>query len=204
MCADACTGTAAAVTAFAACARLYQGRETPWYNVDLADGKLRMLFMDSFDPEERDRYGFSKEQIRWLKRVLWTTPRGTKLLVFSHVPPAAEIHVWSDTIRNGEKILRILERFHRRRGRAVLGWIHGHNHADQIYDKRAFPIIGIGCSKIEDFLEHKPEGAVTYSRQQGGETQELWDLLVIHPSKMSMDFLRFGAGEDRHVELSGK
>ena len=47
-----------------ACARLYQGRETPWYNVDLADGKLRMLFMDSFDPEERDRYGFSKEQIR--------------------------------------------------------------------------------------------------------------------------------------------
>ena len=187
-----------------ACARLYQGRETPWYNVDLADGKLRMLFMDSFDPEERDRYGFSKEQIRWLKRVLWTTPRGTKLLVFSHVPSAAEIHVWSDTIRNGEKILRILERFHRRRGRAVLGWIHGHNHADQIYDKRAFPIIGIGCSKIEDFLEHKPEGAVTYSRQQGGETQELWDLLVIHPSKMSMDFLRFGAGEDRHVELSGK
>ena len=86
----------------------------------------------------------------------------------------------------------------------MLGWIHGHNHADQIYDKRAFPIIGIGCSKIEDFLEHKPEGAVTYSRQQGGETQELWDLLVIHPSKMSMDFLRFGAGEDRHVELSGK
>lgn len=187
-----------------ACAKLYQGKDTPWYNVDFPDEKLRVLFMDTFDPEESNRYGFSKEQIRWLKHMLRTTPQGTKLLVFSHIPPVAEIHVWSDTIRNGEKVLKILERFHRWHGHAVLGWIHGHNHADQIYDKRAFPIIGIGCSKIEDFLEHKPEGSMTYPRQKGEKTQELWDLLLIHPSKMSMDFLRFGAGKDRHVELSNK
>ena len=186
------------------CARLYQGRELPWYHVDLADGDLRLLFLDTFDPEESNRYGFAQEQIRWLRKTLRTTPRGAKVLVFSHIPPVAEIHVWSDTIRNGERVLKILERFHRRRGQAVLGWIHGHSHADQIYGKRAFPVIGIGCSKLEDFLEHKPEGAVTYPRQKGGETQELWDLLLIHLSNKSMDFLRFGAGEDRHVELSGK
>ena len=82
----------------------------------------------------------------------------------------------------------------------MLGWIHGHSHADQIYDKRAFPIIGIGCAKLEDFREHKPEGSLTWNREQNTRTQELWDLLLIHPAEGSMDFLRFGAGEDRHVE----
>ena len=181
------------------CAELYLGRDDPWYFEDLKEKKLRLFFLDSFDPEEKERYGFSRQEVRWLRKALRTTPRGWKGLLFSHVPPVAEIHVWSDTIRNGERVLSLLERFHRRRG-AVLGWIHGHSHADQIYDKRAFPIIGIGCAKLEDFREHKPEGSLTWNREQNTRTQELWDLLLIHPAEGSMDFLRFGAGEDRHVE----
>ena len=158
--------------------------------------------MNLFDNTLRDGgnvvgHGFDRE-IRWLRRTLLLTPVRRKVLVFSHVPPVAEIHVWSDTIRNGEAALSILDRFHRRRG-GVIGWIHGHNHADQIYEKRAFPIIGIGCGKLEDFTEHKPEGSVTWPREQGGHSQELWDLLLIHPKEGSMDFLRFGAGEDRRV-----
>ena len=41
---------------------------------------------------------------------------------------------------------------------------------------------------------------LTWNREQNTRTQELWDLLLIHPAEGSMDFLRFGAGEDRHVE----
>lgn len=185
------------------CARLYLERETPWYHVDIEQQKLRILFLDSFDPDEKERYGFSAKEVRWVHRRLMTTPHGYRVLVFSHVPPAAEIHVWSETIRNEERMLRMLERFHRRRGGAVLGWIHGHSHADQIYEKRTFPVIGIGCSKLEDFTEHKPAGSVTFARTQHTGTQELWDVLLVHTEKGSMDFLRFGAGEDRHVEVSG-
>ena len=184
------------------CAALYLNREMPSYYEDVANGSLRLVFINSFSPLRQNRYGFVKEQLGWFRHTLWTTPLGAKVLVFSHVPPVAEIHVWSDTILNGEEALQILEKFHRWRGRPVLGWIHGHNHADLIYRKRAFPVIGIGCAKLEDFLEHKPEGGVTWPREKGTRTQELWDLLLIHLSKKSMDFLRFGAGEDRHVELN--
>ena len=186
-----------------ACSELYLRRKTPWYYTDYPDENLRLIFLDSFDPEEKERYGFPNEEVRWLRRVLAVTPRKRRVLVFSHVPPVAEIHVWSDTIRNGEAMLSLLERYQRRRA-TVLGWIHGHNHADQIYTKRAFPIIGVGCSKLEDFPEHKPEGSVTPPRQQGTSTQELWDVLLVHPEERSMDFLRFGAGEDRYLGSRSK
>ena len=89
--------------------------------------------------------------------------------------------------------------FQRIRKGCVLGWIHGHNHADQITWYGCLPVIGIGCAKLEDFTEHKPEGAVTWPRAQCTASEELWDVLVIHPKEESMDFIRFGAGEDRHI-----
>ena len=184
-------------------ARLYLGREDLWYAEDLPDSRLRLLFLDSFDPGEKERYGFDKEELRWLRGTLRRTPKGWKVLVFSHVTPVSSLHVWSDTIRGGEKILKILESFDRKRGGAVIGWIHGHNHTDQIWRGASFPVIGIGCSKLEDFKEHKPPGAVTWEREQGTETQELWDVLLIHSKTGDMDLIRFGAGEDRHIRRTG-
>lgn len=180
-----------------ACAWLYLGRRNPWYYVDLPEKKTRLLFLDSFSPEEQERYGFSGHQVSWLRRVLRFTPGDYKLLVFSHVPPLPEIHVWSSVIRNGEKTLRLLERHHARHPGSVLGWIHGHNHADQVWSARAFPIVGIGCGKLESFQEHKPDGSVTWFRKKGERTQELWDVLVIRPEEGRLGFVRFGAGEDR-------
>ena len=158
-----------------------------------------LLFLDSFDPDEKERYGFSAEEVRWVRRTLRFVPRGYRVLIFSHVPPLAEIHVWSDTIRNEKRMLRCVQRFHARRNGAVLAWIHGHSHADQVYEKLPFPVIGIGCAKLEDFREHKPEGSVTWERIRGTASQELWDVLLIHAGEGSLDFFRFGAGQDRHV-----
>ena len=182
------------------CSWLYLGKNTPWYYVDIPESRIRMLFLDSFDPDEKERYGFSVKEVRWVRRTLRKTPEGYRVLVFSHVTPIASLHVWSDAIRNGERMLRTFERFHARRKGAVLGWIHGHSHADQISYDRAFPVIGIGCSKLEDFPEHKPAGSTTWKREQNSDTQELWDVLLIHKESGVLDLLRFGAGEDRHVE----
>ena len=179
------------------CASLYLGRKKPWYYIDLPENKLRLIFLDSFDPDRKERYGFSRREVLWLRSVLFHTPEDHKVLMLSHVTPIAELHVWSSSIRNGERILRALERFQRRRRGSVLGWIHGHSHADQIWTARSFPIIGIGCSKLESFQEHKPEGSVTWPRKKDGPSQELWDVLVVHADDGRMDFIRFGSGEDR-------
>ncbi len=183
------------------CAALYLGRETPWYYLDLPEKSLRLLFLDSFSPTAKERYGFPLREALWLRRVLRATPAEYKLLVFSHVPPLPEIHVWSDTIRNGERMLRLLERRSRRYPGSVLGWIHGHNHADQILWRGSFPIVAVGCSKLEDFSEHKPEGSVTWPRRRDDPSQELWDVLLIRPERGELDFVRFGAGEDRHTSV---
>ncbi len=71
------------------------------------------------------------------------------------VPPLPEIHYWSKDFRNGEKMVEVLEQYMQENSKhCVLGWIHGYNHADQIYRKRMFPIVSLGCAKVEDF-KHK-------------------------------------------------
>ena len=53
---------------------------------------------------------------------------------------------------------------------------------------------------MEDFKREKPEGSWTYDRQQGTVTEDLWDVMVVHTDCAGIDFVRFGAGEDRHVD----
>ena len=183
----------------AACSRLYLGRGVPWYTRDLAEVRVRMFFLDSFDPAREQRYGFSGEEISWLEKELRRVPEGWRVLVFSHVPPLARLHVWSSEILGSAEVLRVLTRFHRERSGAVLGWIHGHNHADQIYTGEAFPIVSVGCTKTEAFPEHKPRGSVTRERRWGEPSQELWDVLVLHAHSRDFDLIRFGAGADRHT-----
>ena len=167
-----------------------------WYYADFSKGSLRCIFLDSFDYREKERYGYPDREVEWLKRVLMQTPAEYSVLVFSHVPPLPEIHFWSDTIRNGEQIIAILENFNKI-GNKVLGFVHGHNHADQIYRARTIPIISIGCNKCEYFLDKKPNGAFTPMRILKDVTQDLWDIIIVNAKEGKVRFLRFGAGEDR-------
>ena len=187
------------------CARLYLDCDDPYYYVDFADARTRCVFLDSFEQKRKERYGFSSHEVRWLKRVLKTLPHGWKVLVFAHVPPLPEIHYWSDKILNGDRLLSVLSRFDRSRRGAVLGYVHGHSHVDQVYRKPGvpFPIVSIGCAKFEDFEECKPPGSFTPKRVLGDASQDLWDVLVVKPGSNKLEFVRFGAGEDKSVAKRG-
>lgn len=177
--------------------QLYLGRNDPWYYEDFANEHLRCIFLNSFNPERKDRYGFEKREVRWLARTLRTMPDGWKAMVFSHVPPLPEIHHWSNVIFNGPEAMKVLERFNSRRPGTIMAFVHGHNHADAVYWKQTFPIISIGCAKYEDFIGYKPEGGYTPARQRGDATQDLWDVLVIKAQVGKIHLVRFGAGKDR-------
>lgn len=180
--------------------RYYLGREEPWYYVDFEKQKLRCLFLYSFDHFQKIRYGFPPEEVEWVEKVLDDTPEEFCVIVFSHVPLLARMHFWSDKIRNSEAMKQALDGYVRRGG-TVLAYIHGHNHADQIEYTEYFPIVAVGCAKCEDFKDKKPEGSVTYDRKMGTVSQELWDVLVVDTDGRKIDFVRFGAGEDRTVEI---
>ncbi len=171
-----------------------------YYYRDFEDIRVRAVFLHSFDECEETRYGFAEEEVLWLERTLKTVPETYRVLVFSHVPPLPEIHYWSKDIRNGEKMVSVLEEYVRQdAAHCVLGWIHGHNHADQIYSGRLFPIVSLGCTKIEDFKDKKPDHAVTYDRVIGEVSQELWTVMLVQKDSSRIAFVRFGAGRDMNI-----
>lgn len=170
-----------------------------WYYDDYEDQKLRLYFLHSYDFHEQLRYGYSMEEIEWLRQSLYTMPDDYRVIVCSHEAPIARLDYWTSEVRNGEKLLEELERWHSVHDRRIMAFIHGHTHADYIYEERAFPIISIGCSKCEYFTDKKPEGAVTYRRVRHTVTQELWDTLIVDTKESTLRFVRFGAGPDREI-----
>ncbi len=182
------------------CEDLYLDGQQENRIMDMDEKNLRLIFLSSFDPDNKHRYGFRAETVLFLIKALLTVPRSYRVLVFSHVPPLGVIHYWDKNIRNSGAVIRILEYAQKKR-KNILAYIHGHNHCDQVYRKRSFPIIGIGPSKLEDFQDKKPKGSVTYSRNMHDESAVLFDLLLV--KEKDLVFLRCGAGEDRivHADL---
>lgn len=184
--------------------KLYLPQEQKgYYYRDFPTQRLRMFFLESFDSLEKVRYGFSEEELDWLEEALLSLPGDWHVLVCSHVPPVPRLHYWSREIRGSGRLIRILRNFQAsgaagNNGR-LLGFLHGHNHADQIDYEEGFPIISIGCNKCEYFEDKKPEGAVAYERKLGEPSQDLWDVMVVSAEQGALDFYRFGAGEDRHI-----
>lgn len=180
---------------------LYLGGKPGHYFRDYEDKSLRLIFLESFDHREKVRYGYSDQELDWLEERLEEIPQDWYAVVFSHVPPAARLHYWSDQIRGSTRLVRVLRRFqHRSEGR-LLGFIHGHNHADGIDCREGFPIISIGCSKCEYFTDKKPQGSVTWPRRLKDVSRELWDVLVVSTERRALDLIRFGAGKNRRVTV---
>lgn len=174
------------------------GRE--YYYRDFTCQKIRCLFLASYDAETPVRYGFSNEQVEWVKDTLNATPSGYKVLVFSHEAPLDILDYWARIVRNGKKMMQVLEEYNAREDAQILAYIHGHTHAEHVYCGSSFPIISIGCNKCEYFTDKKPEGSYTYQREPDTVTQDLWDVLVVDGDGESLRFVRFGAGEDRVVD----
>lgn len=175
------------------------GKPEKYYYQDFEDQKLRMIFLDSFLPERKVRYGFSEEELDWLEVLLEEMEPEWFVLVCSHVPPVARLHYWSDEIYGSHRLLSILKRYQSESGGRLLGFINGHNHADAVDYGEGFPVISIGCTKCEYFTDKKPEDSHTWERELHTVSQDLWDVMTISVENRTIDFTRFGAGENRHI-----
>ena len=179
------------------CNQFYLGRDRGHYYVDYPDRSLRLIFLDSYDPAEKERYGFTKSCARWLALTLLLTPSRYRVILFSHVPPLAKIHIWSDTIRNEERITGIVKRHNRRYGN-ILAWLCGHTHSDFIYKEENISIVSIGCSKWEECTYKKPALYTTEHRHADDRTRDLWDIMTVRDNG-DIILTRFGAGKDRMI-----
>jgi len=168
------------------------GREMR-YHIDLPG--LRLIFLDSFDPDEHLRYGYSQECINWLEQTLDSTPEDSVALILSHLPPTTRLQYWAKQLRGDSEMMEVLSRNSAR----ILAWLNGHNHADKLDNAEGFPIISIVNAKCEAFTEHKTEGFITPDRKLDDVTQEAFDVFIINAEKRTVRFIRFGAGDDRTI-----
>ncbi len=175
-----------------------QGRGLQYY-IDYEQQKLRLIFIDSYDVNEQLRYGFSSECVQWLHQTFEQMPQNWSAIIFSHLPPLAQLQVWVKELRNSAAMMEVLNKYSSK----ILAFINGHNHCDHLYNNEQFPIISINCAKCEYFLEHKPEGAVVPYRKLGERTQDSFDIITINTARKTIYFTRFGAGQDR-VMREGK
>lgn len=174
------------------------------YYIDKPEYSVRMIFLSSFDDRAPVRYGYTDSQLIWLEKVLGSAPKGTRFLVFSHDAPLGKLDFWSFTVRNGEKLLKILEECNSREEYQIAGLFYGHTHGDYVFEGCSFPVLSVGCSKLEYMLEKKPEGCVTPPREPDTRTQELWDSLLVDFEEERLRLVRFGAGEDREISFKKK
>lgn len=174
--------------------------EQEYYYRDFEKQKIRCLFLISYNPDTPIRYGFTPKEVDWVKETLEGTPKGYKVLIFSHEAPLDHLDFWARIIRNGKNLMQVLEDYNAKADCQILAFIHGHTHAEHVYRGSSFPIISIGSNKCEYFPEKKPEGAHAYDRKIGTVTQDLWDILLVDGECERLHFVRFGAGEDRVVD----
>ncbi len=170
-----------------------------FYSKAIEGSNLIFFVLNSYKNDEPQRYGYTEEQLEWLNRELEALPTNYKAIILSHDAPLAELDYWAAEIRNGENLCDMLEAWNKFHDSRIIAFIHGHTHADYVCHKYSFPIVSIGCSKIEYFESCKRPGFVVPPRYENEITQESWDTLVVDVEANTLDFIRFGAGQDRHV-----
>lgn len=171
------------------------------YYKDVPGYSVRMIFLSSYEDTDPIRYGYQDTQLTWLRKVINASPEGTGFLIFSHEAPLAKLDYWSSYVRNGEELLDILEECNAKETYQIIGFFYGHTHADYVFEECSFPVISIGCAKLEYFTDKKPEGATVYPRKEGEVTQDLWDSVLVDLDHKRLKLIRFGAGDDREVSF---
>ena len=182
-----------------------------YYYLDYSAAKLRCIFLDTSKRETTTVYGISDTQYAWLENTINTTPENYKVMLFSHIPPSPSKFengvAKYDFSTNRDRTLTLLNNFNNNSGR-VVGWFSGHDHFDWLptkeYSGCDFPVIittgsYYGSGAVMDGFTDK--GAVKPTRNLRTVTQDAWNAVVYRPDEAKLYVYRFGAGDDRIIDL---
>ena len=196
----------------------------PYYYVDFKIYKIRCVYISTnCDRLTTDAKGIPYEETVWFKNVLETTPDDFNILLFGHIPfsrfTMGETTSSFLNLVNGFNTHTIVDNagtsmdadFTGRTSK-ILVYICGHYHGDSVvmpdneYSVMNCPEITIGSGG------YLSSGVITSgnryddldapSRELGTITQDLWDSCVLDLEKYILYLTRFGAGNDRIVNLN--
>ena len=145
-------------------------------------------------------YGYDEGQMEMLAGMIRKAPDGYRVLIFTHISPENDVTAWGEVIRNN-RALRDLVAKEIRAGRKIC-IIHGHDHSDTVKDVNGIPVVGIGCSALEDHKGKRPLADGRFGRIPRTPSEELTDILILRNDSDVLKFVRIGAGENRDVDIN--
>ena len=183
--------------------------QKPYYYVDIAKEKIRLVFLCSYYYEQRGGepvmvFGYEEEQIQWLQTEALVLPPDWTVLLFSHDAPFSALlsdektALEKNDIANGNQIFSALDQCRKQYGFDVAGWFIGHYHGDRIVTLFGIPFV-ITASETAYDPQLFDDDVRFWARDLGTPSEDLWDALVLKKSERRFYLKRFGAGEDRIV-----
>lgn len=196
----------------------------PYYYVDFEIYKIRCVYISTdCDSLKIDAKGIPYEESTWFKNVLETTPDDFNILLFGHIPfsrfTMGETTSSFLNLVNGFNTHTIVDNtgtgmdadFTGRTSK-ILAYICGHYHGDSVvtpdseYSVMNCPEITIGAggylSSSVITSGNRYDDLDAPSRELGTITQDLWDSCVLDLEENILYLTRFGAGNDRIVNLN--
>ena len=187
-----------------------QDRLSAGYYVDFDAQKVRVIFYDSVS---YSACGYTPASIAFISEAFSTVPAGYKVIVCTHVA-SRQTGVSSFTVKNWEQVSSIMSDFVSSGG-TILAELSGHEHFDNIVwiDGVSYPYVTTCCAenswstvreKIEAGVLGNPVSYRAHAASKGAlgtYNEYLFDVACVHPDRNTINFFRFGIGEDRTVTL---
>ena len=163
----------------------------------------------------------SSEQIKWLADILKNTPDDYKVSLYRHINYGDVYTDENYSSYNEDQLMELLDAFQNHKNirvfnndpnfgvdftvdftskkATILYAMYGHVHNDLISELNGINFIGTGCSC--PIPRHENGTGILDHRELQTLNEDLFDVLVYTPSKKKIKIFRYGAGNDREIEL---
>ena len=182
--------------------------DNPYFYADNDKTKVRMIFIST---PLRGDYGMPAVEYNWVKSALDTVPSGYNVMLFTHIDTSC-----SDFTTNRDNLCNLLNSWHNHTGDyttntgSIIAMVAGHRHFDWTVPTSEsgldFPTVVCTCSYcgyITPTADEVSKGAVNViPRTNKTVTQDSWSILIYRPDESKLYLVRFGAGNDREIDLA--
>ena len=202
-------------------------KNRPFFYIDNNIGKIRSIFLCCpYQWEGKSsNWTFGQEQIGWLIDTALNVENDWHCIFFSHTPLVSNDMSSSDY----QDVIGVINAFNShttfttsynkvadfsgKTGTKSVAWICGHEHYDLVVkpkDKTVYPNNNLDCPIIVISCHYRygasgsVPGASYYDiayRTQQNANRDLWDTLIYRKDQSKIYMIRFGAGEDRVINV---
>lgn len=202
-------------------------KNRPFFYINNNTGKIRSIFLCCpYQWEGKSsNWTFGQEQIDWLIDTALNVENDWHCIFFSHTPLVSNDMSSSDY----QDVIGVINTFNSqstfttsygkvadfsgKTGTKSVAWVCGHEHYDLVVeskDKTVYPNNNLDCPIIVISCHYRygasgsVPGASYYNtayRTQLNANRDLWDTLIYRKDQSKIYMIRFGAGEDRIINV---